>query len=273
MTPSAAACGDCHPAIVAAWAGSAHGRAATNAVFVDSWVGESRRDPWCLGCHAPAADASGLDDGVGCGACHLAHAEDEAPGAARAACEGCHRVPWPAPGDDGTTAGPTLAQDTWGEWQRWGGGQDCTDCHLVGHTFPGARAPGFVAGAVRVEVARARGGVRATLSAPGVGHRWPTGDPFRALTLTVAATPACAEPLATATFGRQWAPTGEGPRLVGADTLRPGEVRTVELAVPEGAARWFCLWEGLVDPARAWALPVDERAVLQLTGPVGPPRR
>jgi hypothetical protein len=84
------------------------------------------------------------------------------------------------------------------------------------------------------------------LSLRDVGHRLPTGDPFRQLVLEACAAPTpdpfdggvepCDEALDSWRFTRTIVVEDGGLREASDSSLTPGEVRTIEL--PQGAARW-----------------------------------
>jgi hypothetical protein len=179
-------CEGCHTEVHQAWMGTRHALAFDNPSFQAIW---SRwRDPWCTSCHIP-------EGGVGCTSCHLqegqiaspfppsararaVHAVVEVPDLGTRACVRCHQ--FDAPGGGGAM------QTTGAEHDRWvalGGQNRCASCHGGGHAVPSSRDPDRLRQTLSVQVQRDTEGVLATLTAKGLGHRFPTGDPWRRLVL------------------------------------------------------------------------------------------
>ncbi len=222
---SAEDCGDCHTAELRQWTDSRHHRAFTNDLFQAGLIAEPQAFcVHCHAPTAPqvaevlpnlpayaalsprSAPGPGLAfapepraaEGVGCAACHLRDgavlsAGPDAPAAPHpirveprfgtaAACRGCHQFLAP----DGPSTPRWWMQSTWAEWQisEPDGDPDCLDCHMKGgdHAMTGAHDADRLRGAL--EVRPAPGGLR--LTARGVGHRLPTGDLFRAITVEIA---------------------------------------------------------------------------------------
>jgi hypothetical protein len=257
---SARACATCHEAQAAQWATSRHASAFTNPLFRASFSQDRRA--WCVNCHAPlpeqrrpalspqeGMDLSLLEEGVTCAACHLrggqvlsarvpgpealqAHPVRHEPRLATAeACTGCHQFNVPHPDKRPFRYTEVPMQDTGAEWaasRAAAEGHTCQGCHMgtSGHTFPGAHTPGYVARALavtfQVEAGRA---LVAEVRSQGVGHRVPTGDPFRRLRLRLCRDEACAAPLATRYLSRHFQGTAEGVRP-GKDTTVPVETAT-----------------------------------------------
>lgn len=178
---------------------------------------------YCVACHAPlrvasAPSARDLAAGVGCTACHAVPAAHGAlgsskrPRVATVACEGCHDFDVP-----GTRA---ILQSTARERKETAfADASCESCHMqpVGggrrdHRFAVSRDRDLLARALRVSEARIeKDAVVVAVSATGVGHRFPTGDIYRRLTVTVSAYDAKDALVAGETFhmGRDW----DGHRL------------------------------------------------------------
>jgi len=207
-------CTACHDEVSAEWSTSAHRTSFTNDLFQNEW--HLHRDPWCVRCHAPAADPTAPDgdpatDGISCPVCHVvegvivsARDSGEAPHEVRAdptfgteaLCAKCHSVAFPpsvrvAPGQ--------ALQDTISEWERSGAPGPCQDCHMPfvatgsghrSHAFPGARDEALAARSIHVTAsARCVAGrtrVALRLEAAAVGHAVPTGDVFRRLEVSAA---------------------------------------------------------------------------------------
>jgi nitrate/TMAO reductase-like tetraheme cytochrome c subunit len=260
---SARACGTCHEAEYAQWATSRHAAAFTNALFRASFATADRRS-WCVNCHAPlpeqrqpalglgdGGDAALLEEGVTCAACHLRGGEvlsarvpsqearnahpvrHELRLATAEACTGCHQFNVPIPGEPLTRDSGVPMQDTGAEWassRAAAEGKTCQSCHMggAGHHFPGAHTPGYVAGALSVTFRVEDGGVLiAELRSRGVGHRVPTGDPFRRLRLVLCRDEGCEEPLTTRTLARSFQ-SRPGTVQAGRDTTVPVETDTTE---------------------------------------------
>jgi hypothetical protein len=259
---SARACGTCHEAEHAQWAASRHASAFTNALFRASF-GRARQ-AWCVNCHAPlpeqqrpalapreGEDLSLLEEGVTCAACHLrggevlsarvpseqarnAHPVRHEPRLATAeACTGCHQFNVPIPGAPLTRDSGVPMQDTGAEWassRAAAEGLTCQSCHMgqAAHRFPGAHTPGFVAGALSVSFQVEPGRILTVeLRSRGVGHRVPTGDPFRRLRLQLCRDADCTEPLVRRTLARGFQGSPEGVQRA-VDTTVPVETATTE---------------------------------------------
>lgn len=224
---SASSCAGCHPDQYAEWAGSMMGLATRDPVYVADF--EHQGNFVCHRCHAPLAEqqpevVTGLwsvvplvprstpnpdfdpalyGEGVTCTACHLRDGamvgpleQPRAPHPTRKGsidCARCHQLD-PPPLSSGLDR---PISDTHGEHERWGGAEDCVDCHMpvvqrsaaVGgpvrdsrvHTFHGAWNDAMVRSAVEVVGACATStGVEVTLR-NRAGHNVPTGEPGRAL--------------------------------------------------------------------------------------------
>jgi hypothetical protein len=187
------ACGACHLPLTAQHAELAAG-------YVDGAVSRPNLQP------NPAFDATLLDEGVTCAACHVRDGTvlgtreiTGAPHPVRASaalsdgvsvCAACHQLAWP--GAD------RALYDTVGEWRTSGwaaAGVTCVDCHAPP---AGAQHPGDGGGprdhALRAPIARALTTLVRTPGAvvrrgqpfqidlvvqnTGAGHAWPTGSPW-----------------------------------------------------------------------------------------------
>ena len=278
-------CTDCHDEVTAEWSASAHRAAFTNDLFQNEW--QLHRDPWCVRCHAPAADASApagvaATEGISCAVCHViggvivsSRVSGEAPHevradpsfASEAQCAKCHSVAFPpsvrvAPGQ--------ALQDTISEWQRSGAPGPCQDCHMPvvpsegphrSHLFPGARDEALLSRSLRVTASarcvNGRTRVALLLEAGAVGHDVPTGDVFRRLEVSASlrARPATR---VLRNLERRFAVGRDGLVRQSADERVPvGGAREVELVL-SGCGElvdWSVDWLAL-DPTVA-----DERAI------------
>lgn len=231
---SARRCQGCHPAQAAAFALSGHAQARTSFVFAAAL---RREEPgFCLRCHAPQArsphapiepDAASLEErGVSCAACHapagLALRDSRL-------CAGCHQFGFSLRDERGALLGlsPRPQQDTYEEWRRYGrgsgDGRGCVACHMPGgdHAMGGVRRIEALRRAVQLDAEPE--GVRISLR--DTGHRLPTGDIMRWLTLEIAADPLFEEPVVLRGFGRTLArergPEGSSVRVVEDTSLDP----------------------------------------------------
>ncbi len=251
---SVAAAGDCvgcHAAQHEAHATTRHARAFDNPSFQAAW---SRwPDPWCTSCHAP-------DGGVGCGGCHLdgdtvltaraptelglsVHEMRASPDLGTASCLPCHQFSPPGAREP--------LQATGAEHAAWRGDQTCADCHLAGHALRGARDVAFVREHVTAEVRAAPPGLALEIRARGIGHRFPTGDPWRRLRVEVGRDE---EVLASWVLGRRVSGEGGGFHQVADLRLPPpderGEARIV-VDLGSQAIRWWRVTYLLTDPSHA----------------------
>lgn len=262
---SAARCQECHEAEHAAWSASRHAHATTNANFAAAVV-HSPLAGWCRDCHAPLRDRGLDDEGVNCAVCHVrdgtvlgtapfdpagiaAHRLRDTPALQDQLCAGCHEFTGPGGGD--------ALQSTWTEWQASGSEQSCASCHLDGHRFRGAHDLQLLQDAVQIEpIAQ---GVRLQV-APELGHRLPTGDPFRRLELSLCADDACEQVVSRRWFWREYTGSGDAWQLTTDHTLGPGD--TVVLRHERARAWRLTYW--LADPTLA--LVRSERIVVVAQG-------
>lgn len=229
---SASRCQGCHRQQAETFAQSGHAQARTSFVFAAAL---RREEPgFCLRCHAPQARSASAPDeaapaeehGVACGACHapsgLALRDSRL-------CAGCHQFGFSLRDDRGALVGLTARpqQDTYEEWRRYeqgsGDSRGCVSCHMPGgdHAMGGVRRLDALRAAVQVQ--QVQGGLRISLR--GVGHRLPTGDIMRWLTLEAAADPLFEEPLTLhrfgRTLGRDRGPQGSSVRVLEDTSLDP----------------------------------------------------
>jgi D-alanyl-D-alanine dipeptidase len=181
-------CAECHPQAARAWEGSGHAASWSSPLFQAGLAVERRQ--FCVDCHAPAG-AAARADGIGCASCHAA-------GATRAAlrapgfCRRCHEFATPEWSDGQMRLTDLPMQSTFTEWEayrRAGGAGTCQSCHMPDgdHAMHGAHDLELLRRSIAVAVAPSADGRAVTfaLSSAGVGHRFPTGDLFRSLTLEV----------------------------------------------------------------------------------------
>lgn len=296
---SAEACGLCHATQYRQWLGSRHAQAFTNRIFVASY----RREPmrWCRNCHAPLPEQAHAltEEGINCAACHvrdgavlgsttptdkaLAAHPVRVTGALRDPdfCGGCHQFNFPR---DGAAVRYTdqPMQDTVAEWRRTGAKDTCQSCHMAAgsHGFPGGHDADWMRATVRATARQLpEGKVAVELRASGVGHRMPTGDPFRRLVVDLCADEPCAEPLYSVTFGRRFRRKGDGWTLVRDSTLPapgsavggPQATRTIEVALLGGRqVRTWRLRYAYAAPSTEGDLAGSDVAIELSSGPVAP---
>jgi hypothetical protein len=251
---SATACRPCHEAQFLQWSGSRHAHAATNDLFRVSF----RQEPmdWCKYCHAPLPEQVAalravrdiepgrsrlVDEGVNCAACHVRDGEILAARPATAAalrahpvrvtaelsastfCGNCHQVNWPL------TLKPfhysaLPMQNTLAEFQRVSPPlRSCQTCHMPrgSHRFPGGHDVEWLRKTVSADIWLESGSLlHVRVRARGIGHRFPTGDPFRRLQADICEDPACTEPVVSFSFGVFFREK-EGRQVLMRDTALP----------------------------------------------------
>jgi len=161
-------CAGCHAAAHDAWSRSRHATSAANPLFLASLERHQNRQRWCASCHLPA---------VTCTSCHLPAAGHGAR-VSEQTCARCHDFDVPQSPQE-------PMQNTYDEWrasQAAQNGKGCSSCH--DHASRSGHDAAALAAALQVEVKRVKGRIVARVSAPGVGHAVPTGDPFRRLMLS-----------------------------------------------------------------------------------------
>ena len=234
---SETACAGCHAAEVAQWRESIHRASFTSADFQRSYRVEPL--PYCVGCHAPLADAAA---GIGCAACHgntAAHVAHRAR-TAKVSCAGCHD--FDAPGSNAILQSTAREHDT-GPFAT----TPCPTCHMPrkDHRFAVTRNPDFLRRAIRVSNAHfENGNLTLRVASNGVGHRFPTGDLFRRVTVTVTAANGEQALVAGDTFffARDWDRHramlhAKEPEPVGDDTRLDATPRELRIACPSRPAR------------------------------------
>lgn len=269
---SAERCGTCHVAEYEQWQSSRHRVAHTNDLYQAGLFVEPQA--FCVRCHAPlpaqqaevfanfgayrSRDPSAerapephAAEGITCVACHdrdgamaATSVSGRAPHATvvdetlstSAFCADCHQFEMPSFRTDGVAFTGELMQATYAEWQAWGGSQQCQDCHMPAgaHTFAGAHDREALAASFEVRVRRDT----LRLRSRGVGHRHPTGDLFRHVTVEVDTGDGFE---VVHRIGKTWrierdAAGHSQKRLEADNTLVPGQWRDVGL--PPGWIAW-----------------------------------
>lgn len=237
-------CVTCHPDVAARYATSRHAHAFDNLNFAAAWEHADHRS-WCASCHLPRGRPPGCDT------CH----EDHAP-VRQDVCQGCHTV-------SGFNVQPPLRfggdllQSTWDEWRQVTD-RPCASCHLDGHRFAGGHDPVKVREGLQVDVTPGRLVVRTT---EALGHRLPTGDPFRRLEVVLCADIACEEVVAKRTLGVLHEADAAGwPRITHDTRLGPpGSPWPDRVVLESPGARAYRVRLLLADPALR--LPREERVL------------
>jgi hypothetical protein len=211
---SAESCRDCHAKIYDEWKSARHSQAWTNSLFHEGFLLESQDR--CIFCHAPMKEqfaeikeksAAHLShEGVNCITCHVRDSEIHSASSSGLQfhpwkkdqrlkkaefCAGCHQFNFNKTVDGHAILTPLTVQNTYNEWLAYrekGGRETCQSCHMPGgkHTFQGAHTPEVLARGIDFHVAPGIHGYAFILRVRNVGHRVPTGDLFRHLTLEVA---------------------------------------------------------------------------------------
>lgn len=276
-------CDTCHPREAARFATSRHARAAALAIFRAPLVGANRG--WCLSCHRPEGAAA--PRGLTCLSCHRAPGDEGAvlaaragspqgqgahrvvaePALALAVCARCHEFNTPLPGHrQPVVYSAQPLQATVSELRRADPTARCSPCHDP-HTAPGAHDEATLRSALHISARATAQGVEVRVTARGVGHRFPTGDPFRRLEIAVCADEACAVPLLQQTLSRSFAQVGAVWAPVVDHTLRDGETRVLIFPITAGYYRARFAYG---DPRFEGQLPKDEVALELQRGAVAP---
>jgi hypothetical protein len=214
-------CVGCHKRVAAEWRTSQHATASTDPIFSASWQNWPKawclnchmplaQDQIAAFSAVPepahrVAPRALHGEGVGCVACHvrdgqvltpsrpsltgrLFHALRQEPALGESSfCAGCHQFNFQKHTPNFPFSyGEEPLQNTFAEWEGSGAAADglrCQDCHMPegAHTFPGAHSQALLANSLSVQARKGDEGLELTVSARGVGHRVPTGDPFRRL--------------------------------------------------------------------------------------------
>jgi hypothetical protein len=204
-----ASCAGCHPREADAWKVSPHGNSMRSVVFEAAVKREEAT--WCNGCHAPlsvGADPRSAETlGITCAACH---AEEGAVAAVHdvndehrsvaapwlrdpVLCAQCHQFGFPvrnAQQQVERLSTETQQQDTYREYLEWrestGDTRTCQDCHMPrgDHAMGGIRRVDALRDAVELTWVTPR---LLRLSTRHVGHRVPTGDVMRFMSVDIAA--------------------------------------------------------------------------------------
>jgi hypothetical protein len=165
-------CESCHAREAGEWRESLHRASFTSADFQRSYRSEPL--PYCVECHAPLPDRSA---GVGCVSCHVEpHAPRTKP------CAACH--------DFDVPGAHAVLQSTEREHAASNYATTaCETCHMGrNHDHRFAVPRDTLRASIRVQYASFDGkDVTVAIGSRGVGHRFPTGDLFRRLTLTLTA--------------------------------------------------------------------------------------
>jgi hypothetical protein len=226
-------------------------------------------------------DEPAAQDGVSCVACHQpdggpVRTPSEARGAPHdarrdealvdgTACRACHEFPMPAWDAGGMRFTDLPMQSTWSEWTAWrdgGGVGTCVSCHLPDgdHDVRGASDRDWLRRSVAVAVLREGDRVRLEVRSIGVGHRLPSGDLFRHLTVEVDDGGGWR---VVGRIGREFALDGVTKVPVADTTLAPGVPFAVEVDAGRPVA-WRLVWHDGADhdEERGWVDPASIVAVI-----------
>jgi hypothetical protein len=267
-------CAGCHPDEAAAFAGSRHAVADRLAIYrASAAVAQTR---WCAGCHQPAGPRAA---GLACLTCHRAGHDAvrgaRAPSAAALAahpvvidaddgCHGCHEFRTPLPDHlDPVVYSSAPLQATASELAASDPRARCGGCHDP-HRALGGHDPATVRGALTFTATSVADGVVVRITARGVGHHLPSGDPFRRIVVELCADASCAEVRGRRQLGRGFAMVPPGVWAPVLDqTLADGETRVLRL--PAGG--WWRAELRYGDPRFEARLPEGEVALELDHGP------
>lgn len=211
---SAQSCRSCHEQTYSEWRSARHSQSWSNPVFQEGFLVEPQDR--CVYCHAPMrqqleevkAGRPGAiaHEGVTCTACHVResriyssksegtqfHPWEKDPFLRSPKfCAGCHQFDFNKTVNGRAYLTPLTVQNTYREWLDFkarGGKGTCQSCHMPEgkHLFQGAHTPEMLLGSITLVAKKRADGIEFLITPKNVGHRFPTGDLFRHLTLEVA---------------------------------------------------------------------------------------
>lgn len=243
---TSADCAGCHPQQAALMQASRHADAARLAIFTASASHASNRQ-WCATCHRPSP--RGLD----CLSCHPDSSHRE-PAAIE--CARCHQFNTPLPDhlESAVVYSNQPLQSTVRELTSSSPTARCVDCHDPHHPT-GGHDPAMLRRAVSVTARLDGDATIVHIVAGHTGHRFPTGDPFRRLVISVF--DANDRVVGKHVIGRGFAMVDGVWAPVRDHTLADGESRAVRL--PRGV-HWSAEY-AYGDPRFESRLPVAEISV------------
>lgn len=216
---SQAACQNCHQKIHSNWKESSHGNSYSNLRFQAALQKEPR--VWCLNCHAPLHNLKQelvdlpkkyvvpkiAQEGVNCAVCHVRndkiygkkenlhlkeHAvfRDESL-SETGICNQCHQFSFPKTHDPTTIYSSVEMQSTGSEFASSHSffiGKGCQSCHVANlHRLGGATDKKFLRESVKISSSVSKLDsayqLKIQIEIPKIGHAFPTGDLFRAVSL------------------------------------------------------------------------------------------
>lgn len=209
-------CIKCHKLQYNEWKRSRHSQSWSNQIFQEGYLVETQDR--CIYCHAPLkeqfleikndliAPKKQANEGVNCIACHVFkgdvvgssiqsfHAtDDETSSSVKKGpqlCASCHQFDINKNVNGNILMTPLNAQNTYIEWKDYqskGGDKTCLDCHMPkgSHSFKGAHHQDMLEKSIEITHETNSAGVKFHLRPRNIGHRLPTGDVFRNITLEV----------------------------------------------------------------------------------------
>ena len=266
------ACVQCHPTVAAAWETSLHRQSWSEPDFAFAVAREPK--PFCRGCHAPEADPQHEPTGelaaigVACVTCHVPRGESlaadavltgptvrgsgnsphavvrrESFGSAQQ-CASCHEFSFP--GQPHLELQTTLSEHA----ASPDADVPCQGCHMPAgdHGFAVTRDPDALRDALSVIATRPEPTrVHLQLASVGVGHAFPTGDPFRRLVVEVEADGELLDAVTLERTIEEQHLHGLYPRRVVTQDNRlgtPDAESSISFAVPDGAdVTWRVAYE------------------------------
>lgn len=216
---SAKDCASCHESIYSSWRNSQHASSYSNILFQNGLAREQH--VWCLNCHAPLhkipqeevhiGKNHKLDpiskEGVNCAVCHVRDGKiygirsildgkdhnvyEDKKIASKQLCNSCHNFNFPRTHSPITSYNENPMQATGSEFDlslRDIKGETCQNCHLPkSHVLGGVNDRKFFAKNFDFSINSIMNGekheITFALEFKKIGHHFPTGDLFRAMTL------------------------------------------------------------------------------------------
>ncbi len=212
-------CVNCHKKIHNNWESSQHARSYTNILFQHGLGREPR--VWCLNCHAPLhnVDQNLIDlspntyvddlakEGVNCAVCHVREGKiygkrentylkehkvfEDKKLMSKELCTNCHNFNFPKTHSPVTSYNDNPMQSTGAEFNFSYihlSGRSCQSCHLAkDHVLGGSNNREFLKSNLKFKISEVNTSknysIKFRVSFDKIGHNFPTGDLFRALSL------------------------------------------------------------------------------------------
>ena len=257
---SVVTCQGCHVEQTQQWRSSRHSKSWTNSIFQVSFQ-DALLPNWCIECHRPLTNnitsKSFANEGISCTVCHLREgkitssntkwAELNAPHSLRYEqdfgnsefCATCHQFNLPK---YHPMYSEIPVQNTYEEWKSSGYKQTCQDCHMGknGHQFSGGHDIELLRKSVMASVLLDENTVEVTIQTQGVGHAFPTGDPFRHLQWKLCSDPDCIDVVKQKTFEIIY--RGPAWHVFRDNRLYPNQPQTFQFTRPTEKQWWKLIY-------------------------------